>query len=84
MRPRQRGQQLFEFVDFLLLLVDDLVERINGVLLMRQFQFDVDQTFFVDHGVFSFVAAVSASVSPSQRNAPWAALRPLAKQAVSR
>jgi hypothetical protein len=38
---------------FLLLLVDNLVECIDGIFLMRQFQLDVDQTFFVDHGVFS-------------------------------
>jgi hypothetical protein len=41
--------QRFELVDALRLLVDDVVERLDQVFLVRQLDFDVDKTVFLTH-----------------------------------
>src|SRR5437762_10714913 len=47
----QRHQHRFQLVDLLLLLVDALVQRLHQVFLVRQFDFDVDETVFAAHGM---------------------------------
>jgi hypothetical protein len=46
----QLGHHRFELVDAAALLVDDLVQRLDQVFLLRQLDFDIDKTVFVAHG----------------------------------
>lgn len=48
----QRRAHLLELVDLLLLLVDALIQRLHDVLLVRQFDFNIDKAVFVGaHGI---------------------------------
>lgn len=71
---RQCGDQFFQLVDFFLLFIDNLVEGIDGVLLVRQLQFDVNQAFF-SHKVFP-VTLCSASYSQPPTGVVWFGMRP--------
>jgi hypothetical protein len=46
----QLGYHCFQLVDAAALLVDGLVQRLDQVFLLRQLDFDVDKTVFLNHG----------------------------------
>lgn len=63
--PHQRHAQGFEFIDFLLLPVNSLIERIYQVFLTRQFDFNLDQSVFchcersVEHAAFRHASSIN-------------------------
>lgn len=53
LQPAHEGfAQAFQLVDFLLLLVDHRIKFVDKILLTRELDFDIHETFFVRHVVY--------------------------------